>query len=171
MSLRSLVLTLVVIFGLESGTHAQPPASKRVPWTTSKLLGTPEPPPAYRPERVFPKLQFEKPLHLELNRTQNRWYVLENDGKIFSFPNDPAVAKADLVIDTSRDLKSWKPDDVTEKLDAVYGMTFHPKFAENQFCYVCYVLKGKKGELPEGSRVSRFTMTKANPPRIDPASE
>ncbi len=171
MSLRYLCLIVAAMFGLASVTLAEPTANKRVPWTTSKLLGTPEPPPAYRPERVFPKLQFEKPLHLELNRPQNRWYVLENDGKIFSFPNDPAAAKADLVIDASRDLKSWKPDDVTEKLDAVYGLTFHPKFAENRFCYVCYVLKGKKGELPDGTRVSRFTMTKTDPPKIDPASE
>ena len=50
-------------------------------------------------------------------------------------------------------------------------MTFHPKFAENRYCYVCYVLKGKGAELADGSRLSRFTMSKSDPPRIDPASE
>ena len=32
---------------------------KRVPWTTSRLTGTPEPPPPYRIERAFPKLHFK----------------------------------------------------------------------------------------------------------------
>jgi len=170
MTPRTIVTVFAVLCCLASGAQAQTPP-KRIPWTTSKILGAPEPPPPYRPERAFAKLQFEKPLHLELNRTQNRWYVLENDGKLFTFPNDPAAAKADLAIDFAKDLKSWKPDAATEKLDALYGLTFHPKFAENRFCYVCYVLKGKKGELPDGSRVSRFTVTKTDPPRLDPASE
>src|SRR5262245_53018037 len=37
---------------------------KRVPWTTSKVIGSPEPPPAYRAERAFAKLKFEEPLDL-----------------------------------------------------------------------------------------------------------
>src|SRR6202011_5802716 len=37
---------------------------------------------------------------------------------------------------------------------------------------VSYVLDGKNGEqLPDGSRVSRFRVTDADPPRCDPASE
>src|SRR5262245_55061570 len=30
----------------------------RVPWTTSRIVGSPEPPPPYRNERAFPNLQF-----------------------------------------------------------------------------------------------------------------
>ena len=38
---------------------------KRVPWTTSKVVGSPEPPPPYRTELAFPKLpKFEEPLDL-----------------------------------------------------------------------------------------------------------
>ncbi|WP_162136223.1 PQQ-dependent sugar dehydrogenase [Zavarzinella formosa] len=168
------ILTLAILSNVPvfmEVSKAEPLGDKRQPWTTSKLLGAPEPPSPYRPQRVFPKLQFDKPVHLELNKTQNRWYVVQQEGKILSFPNALTATGADVAIDVSKDLKSWKPDELTDKLDSVYGLTFHPKFAENGFCYVCYVLRGKKGDLPEGSRVSRFTVTKTVPPKIDPASE
>jgi hypothetical protein len=33
----------------------------RTPWTTSRVRGTPEPPPGFRTERVWPKIQFKNP--------------------------------------------------------------------------------------------------------------
>jgi putative heme-binding domain-containing protein len=58
-------------------------------------------------------------------------------------------------------------------VEAVYGLAFHPQFAKNRFCYICYTLDSKKGgeQLPDGSRVSRFRVSDADPPRCDPASE
>lgn len=170
----SICIVAVTVVFLGSSTaipQAEAAPEQRQPWKTSAIIGTPEPPPPYRPQRLFEKLQFAKPVHLELNRTQNRWYVLEQDGKILTFANDPQTATADVALDCARDLTSWKPEGNIEKLDAVYGLTFHPKFAENRYCYICYVLKPKKGDLPEGSRVSRFTVSDTNPPKIDPASE
>ena len=60
-----------------------------------------------------------------------------------------------------------------KNLDALYGLAFHPNFAKNRYCYVCYVLNSvKDGEqAPEGSRVSRFTVSDTDPPRVDPKSE
>jgi len=37
---------------------------KRVLWTTSRVQGSPEPPPPYRLEKVFADLTFEEPLEL-----------------------------------------------------------------------------------------------------------
>src|SRR5262249_8856297 len=50
----------------------------------------------------------------------------------------------------------------------IYGLTFHPKFAENRTCYVCYVLKSG---TPDGTRVSKFRVTDTDPPRLDLKSE
>jgi len=152
-------------------TAAGPAAEKRVPWTASKITGSPEPPHPYRVVPAFPKLRFKNPLHIANAPGTDRLFVLEHAGKIFSFPNRPDVEKADLVIDVSKDLSSWKTGGKVQGFYAVYGMTFHPEFAENRYCYVCYVIKGKGAELPDGSRVSRFTVSKTDPPRIDPASE
>ena len=47
----------------DTPTIAGPVADKRLPWITSKVTGSPEPPHPYKVVRVFPKFQFKKPLH------------------------------------------------------------------------------------------------------------
>lgn len=163
---------LAIGLAVRPGQPVAAAPEKRQAWTTSKITGTPEPPPPYRVVPAFSKLQFKNPLHLENAPGTGRLFVCENAGKIFSFPNKPDVSKADLAIDVSKDLSSWKVGEKqVDGFDAVYGLTFHPKFKENRYCYISYVLRGKGIELPDGSRVSRFTVTKTDPPRIDPASE
>ena len=88
-----------------------------------------------------------------------RLFVGELHGRIFSFPNDPRCTKADLAIDVAK----LHPD-----LTAFYGLAFHPKFDENRYVYVCYVLKN---DLPDGSVVSRFAVSRTDPPIVDPKSE
>jgi putative heme-binding domain-containing protein len=141
----------------------------RTPWTTSRVTGSPEPPPPYKPERAFPKLTFKNPLLMA--RAGGRFFVGEHAGKIFSFPDDQNAAKADLFLDLTTQIR-WDKSKV-KGIDAVYGLAFHPNFAKNRYCYVCYVFTSvKEGEqLPDGSRVSRFTVTDTDPPRVDPKSE
>ena len=144
---------------------------KRISWTASKITGSPEPPPPYKIERTFPKLTFTNPLLLTTAPGSNRFFVCEQAGKIYSFPIDPNAAKADLVIDLRKELQSWDKAKVSG-VDELYGLAFHPQFAKNGYCYVCYILRGKGPDrLPEGSRISRFVVSDAAPPRIDPGSE
>src|SRR5262249_51670829 len=146
--------------------------TERVPWTTSRVTGSPEPPPPYRIVRAFPKLTFQNPLLLVRAPGTGRLFVGEHVGKLYSFPNDESALKADLFLDLTRELSSWDKNGKVKGVGAVYGLTFHPQFAKNRYCYVCYFLESKTGEqLPEGSRVSRFQVTDADPPRIDPKSE
>ena len=49
----------------------------RVPWTTSRVKGTPEPPPAYRTEVAFPKLKFAEPLELATAPGSDRLFIAE----------------------------------------------------------------------------------------------
>jgi putative heme-binding domain-containing protein len=132
---------------------------KRVPWTTSRMIGSPDPPAPYALQRVFPKLSFTNPVVLTNAPGTGRLFVVELAGKIHSFPNRPDVASTDLLLDLPRHVRDAKQ---------IYGLTFHPKFATNRYCYVCYVMKP---ELKDGTRVSRFTVSRTDPPRIDPKSE
>jgi putative heme-binding domain-containing protein len=144
----------------------------RTPWTISRLTGTPEPPPPYRLERVFPRLTFKNPLLLTRAPGTERFFIGEQAGKLYSFRNDPSVERADVFLDLTTELHSWDPAGKVKGVGAVYALTFHPRFVENRYCYVCYVLDAKAGgQLPDGSRISRFRVTNADPPRIDPASE
>ncbi|WP_417385426.1 PQQ-dependent sugar dehydrogenase [Gimesia sp.] len=133
---------------------------KRVPWTTSKIKGTPEPGLPYETELAFPQLKFNQPLAIATAPGEKRFYVAERKGKIFSFNyEDQQTSQADLFFD----LKVKEP-----ALNEIYGITFHPRFAENRYVYICYVLKP---ELPHGTRVSRFKVLDTDPPRCDPDSE
>src|SRR5262249_33200155 len=145
----------------------------RVPWTTSRITGTPEPPHPYRIVRVFPKLHFRNPLLLARAPGMNRFFVAEHQGKVYSFPMDENCGKADLFLDPNADIHSWDPKGKVKNIDTVYGLAFHPRFEKNRYCYICYVLNSKKDgeQLPDGSRVSRFTVVGDNPPRVDPKSE
>src|SRR5947209_9617704 len=159
------VLALLALASLAAG----PP---RKPWTTSHVVGSPEPPPGYRTVNVFPNVRLVHPLLLAFAPGSGRFFVAEQAGRIVSIANRPD-AVADTFLDLANEFKTLKPHAGAKSLEAVYGLVFHPKFAENRYCYVCYTLLGKNGEknLPEGTRVSRFTVSRTEPPRADPASE
>jgi glucose/arabinose dehydrogenase len=144
-----------------------PPASdnggsspkRRVPWRGSRIHGTPEPPPPYTAELAFPHLKFDFPVALVPAKGSDRLFLGNLKGRVFSFPNDPACARADLALDVAK----IHPD-----LTTFYGLAFHPQFDRNRYVYVCYVLKN---DLQDGSIVSRFQMSRMDPPVIDPRSE
>jgi uncharacterized repeat protein (TIGR03806 family) len=137
---------------------------KRVLWTTSKMIGSPEPPPPYRTERVFPKLHFSEPLDLTYAPGSKRLFVAERWGKIFSFVNQNDVAKADLALELP--LKDGKGQAVKPE---IYAFTFHPQFQQNGYIFVTWLPDSEK-DTPKGSRVARFTV-KGDPPVIDLSSE
>ncbi|WP_425614374.1 PQQ-dependent sugar dehydrogenase [Anatilimnocola sp. NA78] len=146
---------------------AEPPARK--PWTTSQVVGSPDPPPPYKVVRVLPNLKFNRPLLLVRGPEGNRLFVGEQTGKLYSFTDDPA-AKAELFIDLKKEISTVKLLPKAKAVEIVYGLVFHPDFAKNRQCFICYTLQGD-GRLLEGTRVSRFTVTATDPPRVDPGSE
>ncbi|MCP4784201.1 MAG: c-type cytochrome [Fuerstiella sp.] len=132
---------------------------KRMPWTTSRISGSPEPPLPYVTEPAFPSLKFNQCLDITMAPGSDRLFVVEQSGKIVSFVNNSNVAQTDLVVDFAKDLPDAKQ---------VYALTFHPDFQDNGYCYVCYV---NKPSLDEGTHVARFQILDTDPPRIDVASE
>lgn len=132
---------------------------KRPAWTTSRIVGSPEPTLPYTTERAFPELKFNQCLDITTQPGGNRLFVVEQSGKIFSFPDRADVATADLVIDFAKAIPG---------VQQVYSLVFHPDFQQNHYCYVCYI---KAADLPDGTQVSRFTMTQTQPPTIDVTTE
>jgi glucose/arabinose dehydrogenase len=128
---------------------------RRQLWTSDNLRGTPEPPDPYATEDAFPRLKFFEPLSVGVVPGSNRLGMATRPGKIYTFANRPSVTQADLLIDIGR---------------TTYGLVFHPRFAENRYFYVTYVLDLAKTE-PEGSRLSRFEASRTDPPVADPTTE
>jgi putative heme-binding domain-containing protein len=155
------------------GTQEPPTAPERIPWTSSRLTGSPDPPPPLQAVRAFPRLTFRKPVHLVPFPDHSRYVLIEEEGKLWTFRNDPGCEKPDLLIDLRAEVRGLDRIPGCRGVDSCYALAFDPDFARNRFCYVMYVLgsKDRHRPLPEGSRVSRFRVTDADPPRLDPAGE
>ena len=164
------VLGVAVLAVVGWGVGAEKKAG-RTPWVGSKLVGSPDPAPAFKLVNAFPQAKFDHPTLMTQAPGGGRFFVAEQGGKLFSFKPE-AGAKPELCFDPAAELKNLALTPDAVGVESTYGFVFHPKFASNRHCYVCYTLKGKdKPNLPEGTRVSRFTMTAAEPPRLDVASE
>src|SRR5262249_53310485 len=127
-------------------------AGRRAAWTASRLRGTPEPPPPYQARRCFPKLSFKEPVLLVPLPGTDRLVVGELDGRLYSFLERDDVGVTDVFLDLRADLTVTR----------MFGLVFHPKFAENRYCYVCY---NTKEFADGGTRVSRFKVSATDPPR------
>jgi putative heme-binding domain-containing protein len=171
-----LLAVLAILFASAVAlTLKEPPYGipERVPWTRSALIGTPDPPPPFRSARVFPRLKFERPVDLAFAPGSGRLFVLEQFGKVHSFPARGDAAKADLFLDLKRDARGLDKIPDCKGASESLALTFHPGFATNRVFFVMYtlahVVDGKN--LPNGCRVSRFTATADDPPRAIPESE
>lgn len=142
-------------FGVEPVTKY----SKRQPWTTSRVIGSPDPPLPYTTTRAYPNLQFNRCLDIAPLPGGDRIFVVEQNAKIFSFEDRPDVANADLAIDLSKEIPGVKQ---------AYAIEFHPDFTNNRYCYICYI---RDPNLSDGTHVARFRVTDTNPPMIDASSE
>jgi putative heme-binding domain-containing protein len=167
---------LVLVALSTSPARAEPPfgIDQRAPWTTSNFRGRPEPPPPYRAEAVFPRLRFDKTTVLAFEPTLNRFFVGQRDGKVFVLPKDRDAEQAELFLGAAQLVDRINEHAQTPvAFDSLYGLTFDPDFAENRYCYVCYVVRPQSGggQLPDGTRVCRFRVSDTNPPRCEPASE
>ena len=134
-------------------------AEPRVPWTSGRVQGSPEPPPRVQVARVFPRLQFKDPVELAYDPLGSRLWVLEVGGRLVSFVPGPEAAAADVSLDLSK---------VRSPFAQALGLAFHPGFATNRFLYLVYVAQDRD---PAGTRLSRFRVEPTDPPRVDPASE
>jgi putative heme-binding domain-containing protein len=153
--------------------NPEPAALSRTAWTTSRVVGSPDPPPPFKVVRVFPNLKFEHPLLIARIPGSDRLVVGEQSGILYSFADDPD-AGAELFLDLPKELKTVHLLEGAKEVEAVYGLAFHPDFERNRQCFICYTLRGSnpaQQNLGDGTRVSRFRVTRTDPPRIDPSSE
>jgi putative heme-binding domain-containing protein len=148
------------------------------PWTASRVTGSPEPPPAYRTRRVYEHVRFTAATSLTFAPGSDRCFVTELYGKVYSLPADRDCRQADLFLDAgelvSRLNAKRSPEDAL-KFGGIFHLAFHPAFATNRFCYLCYTV-GYRDEsrkpAPDGTRVVRLTvLDDGGVPRADPASE
>jgi uncharacterized repeat protein (TIGR03806 family) len=133
----------------------------RTTWTNRRLVGSPEPPAPYRVEKTFTGLEWKLPIYVAPEPgTDKLWIVLQGGDKlgparILRIQDDP---------DTDEKEPLFELDD-----RLIYGLTFHPKFADNGFVYL--FTNGPTSAKERMNRILRFTVSRQEPSTVDGASE
>ena len=169
--LSAMIVTLVVMIAGQLSaadpvaTSSQRPVlwpdGKRPTLSTSRVIGSPDPPLPYTSRRVYPHLKLNFPVAIAHQPGSDRLWTITLDGPkgatiIRRFVDSPDVADSEILL----------PADDRVATD----LTFHPKFAENGFVYV-----GHNRPISEGgekySRISRFKVNPQPPFEFDVQSE
>jgi uncharacterized repeat protein (TIGR03806 family) len=137
------------------------PDNNRPKLTTSRVVGSPDPPLPYTTKRLYPNLKLNSPVAVVQQPGSDRLWVITFDGPsgksiIRRFVDVPDVSETEILL----------PADDRAAYDAV----FHPNFLQNGFVYI-----GQDRPIKPGGekyvRVSRFRMNPLPPYEFDPQSE
>lgn len=155
-SSRSRLVILGAVIAVASAGAEPFRLDRRFPCDTSRLLGTPDPPPPYKTRRDFEKLKLTRPVFVAAEPGSDRLIVVEHDSKVIAFKDNPAADKGDPFAEV--------PDHET------YSIAFHPDYVKNGLVFIFTrgpkTLKGAK--LTD--RIYRF-QAKGTPRVCDPASK
>lgn len=147
--------------------------AKRISWTTSKVVGSPDPPLPYRVRRAFPKLQVNNPIGIAREPGTDQLLLIHQNeawvgaGRILRVKDDGSGDKKEVFL----------------SLDStIYGLAFHPDYEKNGYLFV-----GSNGPVTSDdknipgqrfrpgaaktTRVSRFTVDRKPPFACDVHSE
>ncbi len=156
--------TPIVFEGPDAKT-AQPYAfTKHMPVTTSKVVGSPDPPLPYKAVRVYPNFTPAFPIMVKPMPGADQLVLITQDGpyaatRFWHVKDDPNVKTADAV-------KMFDTPDAGSATD----FCFHPKFTENGYIYVGWNSKGKGVRKSKFSRITRYTMQTKPPYTLDEKS-
>lgn len=119
----------------------------RIPWTESRLIGSPDPALPYRVTRVYENLPLFAPVYLRQEPGTNRLFFVDHKGDW----KEPGGLRVFLDCDC---VASSQPLLNMDRL--IYGFCFHPDYQHNGFLYV--ISNGPMQEANKQNRISRFTI-------------
>lgn len=125
-------------------------APQRIPLTTSRVIGSPEPPLPYRAVRVMPDLEVSFPIFL-INQPGTERLI---------FIDQPGANSPSRICRTTGDVGE-APEVLLELTDIAYSIAFHPDFQQNGYLYVGS--NGARDGQPKQSRVTRYVMDRQAP--------
>lgn len=112
-------------------------------------------------ERVFPNLNFDGLVDLQhAGDGTNRLFVIEKEGVVRVFPNDPDVTSAAQFLDITDRVNEGGGE------EGLLGLAFHPDYENNGFFYVNYTASN-----PRRSVISRFQADPNNANQANAGSE
>src|SRR5437867_497319 len=125
----------------------------RIPWTTSRLIGSPDPPLPYTVEKTFTKIKWEQPIFIIAEPGTDRLFVVQQGGetnrpsRILELPGEPNADHVETFLAVSNYL--------------VYSFAFHPGYRTNGYIYL--FSNGPAPETNRMNRIYRFTVERQAP--------
>ena len=110
--------------------------------------------------RAFPNLTFTYPVDLESPPDgSNRFFVVEQSGRILVFPNTPGATAAKVFLDIRSRVTSGGEM-------GLLGLAFHPGYSSNGYFYLNY-----DASPPRRTVIARFRVSRTDPDAADLGSE
>ncbi|MDA1177924.1 MAG: PQQ-dependent sugar dehydrogenase, partial [Planctomycetota bacterium] len=135
-------------------------STERIPLTTLRVEGSPEPPLPYTTEKWPTKIEWNSTIYAAAEPGRQALLVIltQGEGQLSTLvrvpDNNPLATEAEKLLE----IPSW----------LVYSLTFHPQYQENGYVYL-----GSNGPIDKGNdrvdRIARYTVDPTG--KIDPASE
>jgi glucose/arabinose dehydrogenase len=133
-----------------------PAIAKPAGWKNECLLGSPNGPAKYQPERVWPQFKTDSVVTIELSPDKQwMWFVSQT----------PYREGATRLGRFRADGEGREIDEFFASDEVIYSIAFHPRFAENGFVFLG--ANGPLSKKPRSSQVIRYTARDGRP---DPAS-
>ncbi|MBC8290077.1 MAG: PQQ-dependent sugar dehydrogenase, partial [Planctomycetes bacterium] len=129
---------------------------KLVPLTTSRVVGSPEPPLPFRPKQVLPNIKVDwLILVIREPGSERLLFIHENRGKKTTYRlcrtvDDGSSGKFEVLLDSS---------------DTNYSVCFHPDYEQNGYLYVGGGGR-QTGEEPKRCHITRYTLKRTLPEKI-----
>jgi uncharacterized repeat protein (TIGR03806 family) len=150
------ILTIAVAaaaWGAEIAEDAAFGLERRVAWTTSRVIGSPDPPLPYSVEKVFTNISWRAPIFIIAEPGTNWLWVIQQGGeqdrpsKVLRVRDDPVADQVDTLLTVSNRL--------------LYSVAFHPGYRTNGHFYL--FSNGPTQRSERTNRISRFRMEKDRP--------
>ena len=109
----------------------------------------------YTAVNAFPNLTFNDPVGIyTANDGSNRLFVVEQEGRIKVFENNPSTVETQMFLD----ITSIVDQDGGYTEEGLLGLAFHPNYSENGYFYVNYTDYG-----PRRNVIARYSVSSDNP--------
>jgi glucose/arabinose dehydrogenase len=134
---------------------------RRLPLTTSRVVGAPDPPPPYRVRRLYPNLKLNFPVAVVQQPGSDRLLVI----------TQPAPYAPTTILRIQDDPNTEQTEQLLDYDGVAYDITFHPNFKDNGYVYIG--MNGPSSAPPgaKKTRVLRYVMERKHPYKLDPKSE
>ena len=105
----------------------EPTRSGRTPWTTSRVVGSPDPPPPFKVVRAFPNLKFDHPLaHRALSGERPACSSASRPACCIRSPTTRTPGPSSFST-CARNSRRFTCSPGRRSVEAVYGLAFHPR--------------------------------------------